>query len=96
MSRVRLLRRTSPSVVPSAFSGENPISGLIAAAVITITCLLVVGVIKSDAVELPPSERGKLDDYLPGQMLRLQDQSSFDLALRERLIVRMVLHTFSS
>jgi vacuolar iron transporter family protein len=36
-----------PSVVPFAFSGENPISGLIAAAVITITCLLVVGAIKS-------------------------------------------------
>jgi vacuolar iron transporter family protein len=36
-----------PSVVPFAFSGENPIDGLVAAAVITITCLLVVGAIKA-------------------------------------------------
>jgi VIT family len=80
-----------PSVVPFAFSGINPISGLIAVAVITLTWLLVVGVIKSDAVELLPSERGKLDDCLPGRRLRVL----FDLALREWLIVWMVLHTLS-
>jgi VIT1/CCC1 family predicted Fe2+/Mn2+ transporter len=36
-----------PSVIPYIFSGARPILGLIAAAVITIVCLLIVGAIKS-------------------------------------------------
>jgi VIT1/CCC1 family predicted Fe2+/Mn2+ transporter len=36
-----------PSVIPFIFSGDRPMKGLIAAAVITVVCLLTVGAIKT-------------------------------------------------
>lgn len=36
-----------PSVIPFAFSGDNPMHGLIAAGVVTTFCLIIVGAVKT-------------------------------------------------